>query len=163
MRRALALAALLGVAGAAARRAVTLATVRGTSMTPTYADGERVLAVRRHRYRAGDVVVFRAPAEQVSALGPAWRIKRVAAVGGDPTPDRLRTDPGSLVPAPVVPARHVVVVGDRAGSQDSRQLGYVPLAAIAGRVLPARPVPVSRPGPLPPRAARSGWPGPRPA
>jgi hypothetical protein len=44
-----------------------------------------------------------------------------------------------LVPAAVVPAGHVVVDGDNPDSQDSRQLGYVPVRAIAGRVHPHRP------------------------
>ncbi|HVD27036.1 MAG TPA: S26 family signal peptidase [Mycobacteriales bacterium] len=58
---------------------------------------------------------------------------------GPPTPEALRRYPGSRVPAAVVPAGHVVVVGDNPNSQDSRQLGYVPVRAIAGRVHPHRP------------------------
>ena len=60
-----------------------------------------------------------------------------AGVAGRPTPEALRRHPGSRVPAAVVPAGHVVVVGDNPNSQDSRQLGYVPVRAIAGRVHPA--------------------------
>lgn len=85
------------------------------------------------------MVVFRPPPGLSFPGGPPWRIKRVAAVAGDPTPEALRRYPGSRVPAAVVPAGHVVVVGDNPNSQDSRQLGYVPVRAIAGRVHPHRP------------------------
>jgi len=132
-------AALAAVAVAAVRWAATAAVVRGSSMTPTFADGERVLAVRHRRYRRGDVVVFRTPAGPSFPGDPPWRIKRVAAVAGEPTPEAQRRHPGSRVPAAVVPAGHVVVTGDDQNSQDSRQLGYVPVRAIAGRVHPHRP------------------------
>ena len=63
----------------------------------------------------------------------------MAAVAGEPTPEAQRRHPSSRVPAMVVPAGHVVVAGDGPHSQDSRQLGYVPVRAIAGRVHPHRP------------------------
>ena len=62
---------------------LTVATVRGHSMAPAFADGERVLAVRRRHYRPGDVIVFRAPGRSDPRLAPPYRIKRVAAVGGE--------------------------------------------------------------------------------
>jgi signal peptidase I len=118
----------------ALRRHYTIATVVGRSMSPTFTDGQRVVARRRRHYRVGDVIIFRPPGRVVVRGDPAWRIKRVAAVAGDPIPAWLR----DAVPADtVVPPCCVVVVGDNARSQDSRQLGYVDTAHIAGTT--ARP------------------------
>lgn len=114
----------------AARRALTMVTVRGTSMAPTLADGQRVVARRCRRYRAGDVIVFRAPGRPVVPGDPAWRVKRIAAVGLDPVPPWL----SDAVPVATVPRDSVVVSGDNARSQDSRQLGFIPVSSIAGRV-----------------------------
>jgi signal peptidase I len=129
------------------RRRYVVARVWGHSMSPTFHDGERVVATRRRHYRVGDVIVFRprsdaslagdrvAEPPAVAATDVAWRIKRIAAVAGDPVPAWLETD------HPVVPADRVVVVGDNTGhSQDSRQLGYIDLAGVAGAV-PHRPAP----------------------
>jgi signal peptidase I len=114
------------------RRRYVVARVWGHSMSPTFHDGERVVATRRRHYRVGDVIVFR---PRSAATDVAWRIKRIAAVAGDPVPAWLETD------HPVVPAGRVVVVGDNTGrSEDSRQLGYIDLAAVAGAV-PHRPAP----------------------
>ncbi|GLY40508.1 S26 family signal peptidase [Amycolatopsis sp. NBRC 101858] len=114
------------------RRRYVVARVRGHSMSPTFHDGERVVATRRRHYRVGDVIVFR---PRTGVTDVAWRIKRIAAVAGDPVPAWLETDD------PVVPAGRVVVVGDNTGhSQDSRQLGYIALAGVAGAV-PHRPAP----------------------
>ncbi|ADJ45718.1 signal peptidase I [Amycolatopsis mediterranei S699] len=108
------------------RRRYVVARVWGHSMSPTFHDGERVVATRRRHYRVGDVIVFR-PRSRTTDV--AWRIKRIAAVAGDPVPAWLETD------HPVVPAGRVVVVGDNTGhSEDSRQLGYIDLAAVAGAV-----------------------------
>jgi signal peptidase I len=108
------------------RRRYVVARVWGHSMSPTFHDGERVVATRRPHYRVGDVIVFR---PRSAATDVAWRIKRIAAVAGDPVPAWLETD------HPVVPAGRVVVVGDNTGhSEDSRQLGYIDLAAVAGAV-----------------------------
>jgi signal peptidase I len=134
-------AAVAGLAGLGAlRRTLTMVTVAGTSMTPTLADGQRVLAVRCRRYRTGDVIVFRAPGPPVVAGDPAWRVKRIAAVGHEPVPPWL----SDWVTVARVPAGAVVVSGDNARSQDSRQLGFVPVRSIAGRVAGVgRPAPAA--------------------
>lgn len=128
-----ALGAVALVALLVLRRRYVVAHVRGHSMSPTFRDGERVVATRRRHYRAGDVIVFRPPAGPATDV--AWRIKRIAAVAGDPVPAWLATDHA------VVPAGRVVVTGDNTGhSADSRQLGYIDLAGVAGAVA-HRPAP----------------------
>ena len=102
-------------------------TVRGNSMSPTLIDGQRLLARRLRRDpRRGEVIVFRVPDDQL-----AHRIKRVAAVAGDPLPDWLAP---TLPDVSHVPPGHVAVAGDNARSQDSRQLGLVPCGDIVGAV-----------------------------
>lgn len=111
------------------RRRYVVARVWGQSMSPTFQDGERVVATRRRHYRVGDVIVFRPRSEATKATEVVWRIKRIAAVAGDPVPAWLETD------HPVVPADRVVVVGDNTGhSEDSRQLGYIEIVRVAGAV-----------------------------
>jgi signal peptidase I len=97
--------------------------VTGNSMAPTFRDGQRLLVTRRDATRpleVGDVVVFSTPQPGELAL----RIKRVAALGGEPVPTWV----GGT--SSVVPRAHVVVSGDNPVSQDSRQLGFVPEAAV---------------------------------
>lgn len=132
MRRALGLAAGLLLAGLLARRCCTVVTVRGHSMNPTLSDGQRVLAIRRSRYRTGQIIVFHTPGGSGTPGDPDYRIKRVVAVGGEPRPDSLAD---STLPA-VVPRDHLAVAGDNAKrSQDSRHLGYIPSSKIVGRVV----------------------------
>jgi signal peptidase I len=114
-----------------ARRRVVAATVRGSSMAPTFHDGDRVYALRRARYRVGDVVVF-----DVGPPAPAWRIKRVTAVAGDPAPDWAG---GDRAAGRRVPPGCLVVAGDNPLSQGSRQLGYIPVARVLGAVRVPRP------------------------
>ncbi|HEX4721803.1 MAG TPA: S26 family signal peptidase [Pseudonocardiaceae bacterium] len=115
------------------RRHYIIATVVGRSMSPTFTDGDRVLARRQRRYRVGDVIVFRVPGRPVVRGAPVWRIKRVAAVAGDPIPAWL-TGGGDRATG-TVPVDHLVVVGDNVGSQDSRHLGYIDTATVAGVVV----------------------------
>lgn len=61
---------------------------------------------------------------------PIYRIKRIAAIAGDPLPLTL---PAAGLPA-TVPSGHVAVIGDSPGSEASRHLGYVPRSAIIGRI-----------------------------
>ena len=131
LRRVALAASLGGTALLLARRWCTMVTVRGHSMSPTLVDGQRVVAIRRSRYRTGDVVVFWTPDGSGTPGDPDYRVKRVIATGGDPRPALLA---GSTLPA-VVPAGQLAVAGDNAErSQDSRHLGYISLSDVRGRV-----------------------------
>ncbi len=121
-------------------------TVRGQSMAPTLADGQRLLA-RRSRGRpcaVGELAVFRLTDAQLRRDGSEelpLRIKRVAAVAGEPLPEWLRASPLGASPDGRVPAGHVVVMGDNPRSEDSRHLGFIPQRAILAviRNRPAAP------------------------
>jgi signal peptidase I len=126
-----------------ARRRFMLITVRGTSMTPTYADGQRVL-LRRGGYAAGDVVMFRSPVYVHGGMD--WLVKRVAAMPGDQVP----ADMAERAAVPVVPAGRLLVRSD-AGGLDSRHLGLIAHQDVIGRVCPARPGPAETA--LPPTGA----------
>jgi signal peptidase I len=122
---------VLAVTGLAwARRRFMLITVRGTSMNPAYADGERVL-LRRGGYATGDVVMFRPPVPLPG--GMQWLVKRVAAMPGDPVP----ADMAARAAVPVVPAGRLLVRSD-AGGLDSRHLGLIDSRAVAGKVCSPR-------------------------
>lgn len=124
------------VASVALRRFVFVVAVRGRSMTPTYLDGARVLAVRSRRVRPGDVVVFRPPPRAAARVraedGELPMVKRVAAVGP--------------CAAPPVPVGHIDVRGDAPRSLDSSVIGPVPLDHVLGRGVRwfARPAPGNR-------------------
>jgi signal peptidase I len=133
------LAAAVIVAAAATlvwlRRTRLIVTVRGNSMLPTFRHGQRLLARRvrgGRRFRRGETVVFALTARQLdqqAAGDPVHRVKRVAAVAGDPVPDWLRDALGPAA-GERVPPGHVVVAGDNARSQDSRHLGFIDAGAI---------------------------------
>ena len=93
-------------------------TVIGNSMSPTLRDGERLLARRRRdrEIHRGDVVVFVPPVAEDDVV---YRVKRVAAIPGDPGLAGDRVAPGKLV-----------VIGDNPRSQDSRHYGYVEASAV---------------------------------
>jgi signal peptidase I len=118
-----------------ARRRYMLITVRGTSMTPTYADGQRLL-LRRGGFAAGDVVMFRSPMR--FAGGMDWLVKRVAAMPGDPVP----ADMAERAAVAVVPPGRLLVRSD-AGGLDSRHLGLISQQDVVGRVCPARSGPAA--------------------
>jgi signal peptidase I len=102
-------------------------TVRGNSMSPTLHDGQKLLARRRFRTpRRREVIVFRVPDPELP-----HRVKRVAAIAGDPVPDWLAP---ALPGVPCVPAGFVAVVGDNPRSQDSRQLGLIDCRDVVGTV-----------------------------
>jgi nickel-type superoxide dismutase maturation protease len=93
--------------------------VEGDSMRPTLEPGDRLLAIRARRIRAGQLVVVPDPRRPDRLL-----VKRVAAVG---------------------PAA-VSVQGDNAGaSTDSRQFGPVSRTAVVGRIV-YRYAPLTRAG-----------------
>jgi signal peptidase I len=142
---ALVLAALAGAVWA--RRTLLLVTVRGSSMAPTFEDGDRLLVTRRTvaQLRAGDVAVLHPPGWGRDARGgldggrsfeppgrAAWNVKRVLALPGDPTPDTVRLAAGG---AATVPPGAIAVAGDnRRFSSDSRQHGFYPGEGLLGVV-----------------------------
>ena len=118
-----------------ARHRWLVVTVAGNSMEPTLRDGQRLIA-RRLRgqtgYARSDIVVFLLPAWQLQELESeelAYRVKRVAAVAGDPVPDWARAALSADEQTRVPPGK-VVVSGDNPRSQDSRQLGYIDARSI---------------------------------
>jgi signal peptidase I len=119
------------------RRRWVVVTVEGNSMSPTLHHGQRLVARRVGRGRAGrpgfsraDIVVFIVPPEMaVAEENLNHRVKRVAAIAGDPVPEWARSAL-SADEHTRVPAGKVVVSGDNARSQDSRQLGYIDADAI---------------------------------
>ena len=126
-----------------------LITVSGSSMYPTYRDGDILQAEKvasETEIRRGDVIVFRRPDKNGMTL-----IKRVIGVPGD----RILIDEkgihvnGSLLsdslPAPesfgiaenglIVPDSEYFVIGDnRNHSTDSRVFGTVPASMIRSRI-----------------------------
>ncbi|WP_081238961.1 S26 family signal peptidase [Streptomyces viridosporus] len=121
------------------RRHCALLDVSGSSMVPTYRDGDRLLALKipARLVRRGAVVAIRmrlaegadgkdvTPGEPL----PTAMIKRVAALPGD----RMPGPPSST---DLVPARHVYVLGDNhEASYDSRHTGPVPFDRLAAVVL----------------------------
>ncbi|WP_354645358.1 S26 family signal peptidase [Kitasatospora camelliae] len=142
---AVALAAAATLTARLLRRRLFLVTVRGLSMFPTLAPGDRMLAVGpgRRPPRTGDIVVAPAPRTVGWAGQRAARtddrdahrvIKRVAAVGGDRVPERLRSFSG-LRDRESVPEGTVLLLGDGRHSEDSRHWGFCPQHLLVGRVL----------------------------
>ncbi|HEV2374733.1 MAG TPA: S26 family signal peptidase [Streptosporangiaceae bacterium] len=125
------------------RRRFTLVTVRGDSMLPVLADGDRVL-VRRARLdqvRRRQVVVVQTPDQDFNWPPPGqagarlWMIKRAAALPGEPLPAAFRPRPAGLGDG-LVPAGKLVVLGDNASASfDSREMGYVPGERLLGTVV----------------------------
>ncbi|MCP2343475.1 S26 family signal peptidase [Actinomadura rupiterrae] len=136
-----AVALTAGLAARAARRRLVVVTVEGRSMAPTFQDGDRVLVRRRTLadVRNGDIVVLEPPstgeylaAPPPGADGPArtiWNVKRVAALPGDPIPDGVPADAGT------VPPGRLAVFGDNPDSIDSRQRGLYSGERLLGVVL----------------------------
>ncbi|MFE3204719.1 signal peptidase I [Embleya sp. NPDC059237] len=128
-------AVILVLAGVRVLRSrLALVRVTGTSMAPTFADGERLLVDRAGAVRRGDVIVFRNPTAALGAgRDPRRLIKRVAALPGDPVPAEVR-DAVRAANDAVVPAGSLVVRGDAPRSHDSRHFGYVPASTVLGVV-----------------------------
>lgn len=110
--------------GLVARRILVVVRVEGSSMLPTYVDGDRLLALRPpvgRRVRIGDVVVVVAPAP-IGATETETLVKRVS-----------RLEP-----------HRVFVAGDNSPSYDSSAFGPLARDAVIGRVLRLIPSPKER-------------------
>ncbi len=148
-RRAL-LAFLVLALAAATVASLRLVRIRETSMVPTLRPGDlvlcEVLAPRRHRLAADQIVVLRSPPDPARLL-----VKRIAGLPGSVLAlrrTRLFRD-GLEVPEPwasypeggiqdlppfEVPPGHLVVMGDaRDESRDSRHFGAVPEETVTAR------------------------------
>lgn len=136
--RRLAVPAAATAAAVAARcllnREFQFVVVHGASMRPTLNHGDLVVGRRTFTtVSRGDVVVFRVVPDDyqsdVSLGALRRRVKRVAAVAGDPAPtslpSRLRRLHNGLVPE-----GHVALVGDALVSEGSGQFGYIPIGRI---------------------------------
>ncbi|MDI1461427.1 S26 family signal peptidase [Catellatospora sp. KI3] len=117
-----------------ARARLIAVTVEGTSMEPTYAEGDRVLVrrVRPGRVRRGDVVVLDNPFGRGTVS--QWVIKRAAALPGDPVP-RAEYPALAGVAEQRIPARRIVLRADNPHGGDSRTLGWVDSATVVGIVM----------------------------
>ncbi len=137
--------------------------VTGSSMEPTFHDGEYVFVYRlaywRHPPRRGDVVVFRYPPNPKRTL-----IKRVIGLPGEtvsvhngrvyingiPLPEPyIAASPEYVAPPVKVGAHQIYVLGDnRNNSNDSHAWGLLDMKMLVGKVV-WRYWPVSRFGPIP--------------
>lgn len=129
--------------------------VKGSSMFPTFHDGEYILTdkftYRLREPKRGEVIIFRAPGHEEYDY-----IKRIIGLPGDTVmvesgkvnvknqllieeylPTDFYTSPGSFARAsqPIsIPEGQYFVMGDnRAHSSDSREWGLVPKANLVGR------------------------------
>lgn len=123
---------LVGAIVCIARRMVVLVTVRGRSMAPTYHDGDVLLACRARLLRAGRAVVFTPPDSSSAPGDPPYRVKRIAALAGDPTPNWVS---GGQCTEPLVPPGRLVVRGDSDTSEDSRTYGFVAARDVAAVII----------------------------
>ncbi|NUR28023.1 MAG: hypothetical protein HOV83_19635 [Catenulispora sp.] len=122
------------------RRRWVLVTVTGISMTPELQPGDRLL-VRRcgiAELKIGDIVVLEpprplTPSGVVITVRPRpatpWKVKRVAALPGDPVPPQARAASGGRR---IVPDGTLIVFGDSDASRDSRHIGLYPGDRILG-------------------------------
>lgn len=127
----------VGIASAAAlallvRRRLLMVRVIGRSMSPTFAPGDHIVAVRTRRVQTGDVVVFRLPSSAHALVEPSERdrlaVKRVAAVAGETVQRDGRP----------VASGQIHVRGDAPRSLDSTVYGTVPLTHVVARAVPRR-------------------------
>lgn len=147
--------------------------VRGTSMEPTYYDGQVVLVHRMNWFSGplhrGDVVllrkdrdviikrIYRLPGEEVDAAAP--NVARSTFRNGlaDYYEQKVTETPRGPQTQLFVPDGFVVVIGDNLKvSEDSRLFGPLPLRDVLGVVPGAPPAPYSASEPPPgssPRAA----------
>ncbi|MGH3190547.1 MAG: S26 family signal peptidase [Streptosporangiaceae bacterium] len=110
--------------------------VQGHSMSPIYADGNILLAVRRsrpHAWRPGDVLVFaRTGHLEVTPEDPKYLVKRVIAVPGDSVTD-LPTIPDTSNHG-LMPEGHILLQGTGI-TQTAPFYYFVPVEAVVGKVI----------------------------
>lgn len=109
--------------------------VTGPSMEPTYKSGDRLLMTTAYwlfgDIQRGDVVVIIRPNGELL-------IKRVVAFAGERVPEKYWT-PLVYMMGGQVPEGHIFVVGDNlARSEDSRQIGAIPLSYVQGKIVGGR-------------------------
>ena len=129
----------------------SLYVVRGSSMEPSFFDGDVLLVSGpRRSLRRGDVVIIRIPDD----AGAGWQVKRIVGLAGDrvafecgllyingahhPEPylGGLPADSGARSRSWLVEFDECMVMGDnRAHSSDSRESGPVPLTSLTGVVV----------------------------
>ncbi|MCL6623367.1 MAG: signal peptidase I [Fimbriimonadales bacterium] len=109
--------------------------VTGSSMEPTFHDGQRVLVGKAlwlvGPIQRGDVVVIRGDQQ-----GEYW-IKRVVWLEGDVVDVTKQPYNWDFMRGPYqVPKGHIYVLGDNlADSEDSRTWGAIPLSRVFGKVM----------------------------
>lgn len=130
------------------RRRFLVVPVTGTSMAPGIGPDDRVVVWRGTggRLRVGMVVLLWVPparrpgpapaGARAAPAGPPWLIKRVAALPGDRVPEHVRA---AARGAQVVPEGKLVVLADNPGGSDSRQLGFMRVDDVYGRVVHTLP------------------------
>ncbi|GIV11540.1 MAG: signal peptidase I [Fimbriimonadales bacterium] len=109
--------------------------VSGPSMEPTYKSGDRLLMTTAYwlfgDIQKGDVVVIIRPNGELL-------IKRVVAFAGEQVSEKYWT-PLVYMMGGRVPEGHIFVVGDNlTRSEDSRQLGAIPLSYVQGKIVGGR-------------------------
>ena|ERR1700722_5526423 len=130
--------AVIGVVLLLARRYFVVVRVVGTSMAPTLSDGDRLLV---RRLASADVatgtliVLGRSGIDRMAPNAvalPQWRVKRVAAVAGQPVPESVRPAVDGAV---VVPHGMMVVLSDNPNGIDSRAWGFQSTRDVLGTVV----------------------------
>ncbi|MFJ3880852.1 S26 family signal peptidase [Streptomyces sp. NPDC090077] len=122
------------------RRLVTLVEVNGSSMSPDFEHGDRLLVVRRGafaRLRRGRAVVIDRTAVNIPGethTGRGLFVKRLVALPGDRIPAPFAALPAFRAARRVPHARYLVL-GAHPASADSKQWGYVRADDMCGVVI----------------------------
>jgi hypothetical protein len=97
------------------RRQLLVVVVHGNSMTPMYADGDTLLAVRQlrsHIWCAGDVLVFGRTGQLEGLPGdPEYLVKQIFAVPGDPVPHLVKRAVADSTNYGLIPEGSLVLKG----------------------------------------------------
>lgn len=122
--------------------------IRGTSMEPTYENGDMVVYKTGCRCKNGDIIIFQATDEQYGSEKQI--IKRVIGVAGDEicveneilyvngkeVPEGYKQGNTGDIANIIIPEGYVYVLGDnREHSKDSRSVGLIPVDTIIGRAV----------------------------